>query len=595
MLLMVIMASQKLKKIYFLSIILAYPLCLYAADIPSRSGIVDLTPEIIRQDQRLNELEKKLNDENILLTPKQKTEKLGREHVVVLEKPCFKIKQLHFIINDPIQSKNQNIFNGLFYDLNQPNFVIGQCIGTQSLQNLVKYAQNELIKKGLITTQIVVNPQDLTQSNLVLNIHVGRIHQIISKDKSVSKIEIFNAVPLKNNEILNLKKIDQGLENLKRVSNRDVDIQIQPAVAQDATELVGYSDLIVTSRPYKKLGFSLGVDNSGSKNTGEYIGSLGISLNNPLNLNDSLNINLSHSLDDWKKDFNQSFYIHYSIPFRNYELSATHNESKYEQKIAGFNAPILYSGKTKQSHLTLSRMIGRGTDYKTSIYTKGYHKENQNFIENIEVGVQRRKTTGWNAGIQHRQYLGSALLDLNIDYRRGTGALNAQSAPEERIVDILGRPLPVEGYARAPLWSADFRYSQPFNILNHPVQYRLNWRGQFAPKILVPQDRFYIGGRYSVRGFDGDVMLSGDNGHYLQQEFSWNSPIPATQFYAGIDQGWVNGRNSYSGQRHLIGSVFGTRSYFKGTYLDTFVGRGIEAPNRISEEWVMGFNLNFSY
>lgn len=249
MLLMIIMANQKLKKIYFLSIISAYPLCLYAADIPSRSGIVDLTPEIIRQDQRINELEKKLNDENILLTPKQKTEKLGRKHVVVSEQPCFEIKQLHFIINDPVQSKNQNIFNGLFYDLNQSNFVIGQCIGTQSLQNLVKYAQNELIKQGLITTQIVVNPQDLTQGNLVLNIHVGRIHQIFSKDKSVNKIEIFNALPLKNNEILNLKKIDQGLENLKRVSNRDVDIQIEPAVVQDGTELVGYSDLIVTSRP----------------------------------------------------------------------------------------------------------------------------------------------------------------------------------------------------------------------------------------------------------------------------------------------------------------------------------------------------------
>ncbi|MFW1737621.1 ShlB/FhaC/HecB family hemolysin secretion/activation protein, partial [Acinetobacter sp. ULE_I080] len=98
---------------------------------------------------------------------------------------------------------------------------------------------------------------------------------------------------------------------------------------------------------------------------GEYIGSLGISLNNPLHLNDVLNINLTHSLDDWNQDFNQSFYIHYSIPFRNYELTASHNEYKYEQKIAGFNAPILYSGKTKQSHLTLSRMIGRGTDYKT--------------------------------------------------------------------------------------------------------------------------------------------------------------------------------------------------------------------------------------
>jgi hemolysin activation/secretion protein len=316
----------------------AYPISLYAADNSSTSGIVDLTPEIIRQDQRSNELEKKLSNENILVAPQQKIEMLSREHVVVVaETPSFEIKQLQFIINDPLQRKNQNIFNGLFYDLNQPKFVVGQCIGTQSLQNLVKYAQNELIKQGLITTQIVVNPQDLTQGNLVLNIHVGRIHQIISKDKSVKKIEIFTALSIKNNEILNLKNIDQGLENLKRTSNRDVDIKIGPAVAQNGTELVGYSDLIVTSRPYKKLGLSLGIDNSGSKNTGQYIGTLGISINNPLRLNDVLNINLSHSLDDWKEDFNQSFYINYSIPFRNYELSAIHNEYKYEQKVAGFN------------------------------------------------------------------------------------------------------------------------------------------------------------------------------------------------------------------------------------------------------------------
>ncbi|ENU57080.1 hypothetical protein F981_04215 [Acinetobacter guillouiae CIP 63.46] len=599
-LLMIILTCNKIKNLCFISLIYSYPIFLYAADITSKSGVVDLTPEIIRQDQRINELEKKLADENILLAPQQKIEKLGRDLVIVPETPCFEIKQLSFVINDPLQSKNQNIFNGLRYNLSQPDFIVGQCVGTQSLQNLVKYAQNELIKQGLITTQIVVNPQDLTQGHLVLNIHAGRIHQILSKDKSVNKIEIFAALPIKNNEILNLKKIDQGLENLKRTSNRDVDIKIEPAVAQDGKELVGFSDLIVTSRPYKKFGLSLNIDNSGSKSTGEYIGSLGISLNNPLNLNDSLNINLSHSLDDWQKDLNRSIYLSYSIPFRNYELSATHNEYRYEQNIAGFNGPILYSGETKQSNLMLSRMISRGAHHKTSIYTKGYHKKNQTFIENTEVNVMHRQTAGWNAGIQHRQYIGNALLDLNLDYRRGTGALNAQSAPEERITiydpvkeqQIL---LPAEGYARAPIWSAELRYSQPFTILDHPVQYRLNWRGQFAPKILVPQDRFYIGGRYSVRGFDGELMLSGDNGHYLQQELNWNSPIPATQFYAAIDQGWVNGRNSYSGQRYLMGSVFGTRSYFKGVYLDTFIGHGIKAPKLIKKDWVTGFSLNFSY
>lgn len=585
------------KKLVFLLGSCSISISSYTADFKQQPGVIDLTPETIRQDQRIHELEKNLNNhDNTQLAPQQKNKHLTRNRVIVSESPCFEIKQIQFIINDPIQNKKQNIFNDLIYDLSDPNFIVSQCVGTQSLQNLVKYSQNELIKQGLITTQVVVNPQDLTQGHLVLNIHVGRINQIISKDQSISKMEIWSALPFKKNEILNLKKIDQGLENLKRVSNRDVDIKIEPAVSDDGTEMIGYSDLILTSRPYNKIGLSLNVDNSGSKNTGKYIGSLGVALNNPLGLNDVLNVNLSHSLDNWHKDFNESFYANYSVPLKNYELSATYNEYNYEQQVAGFDKPILYSGKTKQSNLMLSRMINRGPHHKTNFYTKAYHKENQNFIQNLEVGVQRRETAGWNAGLQHRQYLGNALVDLKIDYRRGTGALGAQSAPEERIVDIYNNPLPVEGYARAPIWSADISYSQPFTILEHPVQYRLNWRGQVAPKILVPQDRFYIGGRYSVRGFDDVLMLSGDNGHYVQQELSWNtSYIPAKQFYAGIDQGWVNGRNSYSGQRHLMGSVFGVRSYFKGVYLDAFVGHGLEAPKIIKKEWVSGFSLNFSY
>ncbi|PTV55652.1 ShlB/FhaC/HecB family hemolysin secretion/activation protein, partial [Acinetobacter seifertii] len=229
-----------------------------------------------------------------------------------------------------------------------------------------------------------------------------------------------------------------------------------------------------------------------------------------------------------------------------------------------------------------------------SIYGKIYHKESQSFMNNIEVEVLHRKTSGWNLGFQHRQYLGNAVLDGSIDYRRGVG-VGARTAAEENITDNNGNHLPVEGYSRAPLLSADLRFSTPFLLLEKPAQYRFNWRGQYAPKILVPNDRFYIGGRYSVRGFDGELMLSGDNGQYLQQEISLNAPIPNTQFYMAVDQGWVNGRNSIPGQRYLLGSVLGLRTYQNSFYLDAFTGRGLIAPDSIKKDWVTGFSINLSY
>ncbi|MFH4155747.1 ShlB/FhaC/HecB family hemolysin secretion/activation protein, partial [Acinetobacter baumannii] len=83
------------------------------------------------------------------------------------------------------------------------------------------------------------------------------------------------------------------------------------------------------------------------------------------------------------------------------------------------------------------------------------------FMNDIEVEVLHRKTSGWNLGFQHRQYLGNAVLDGSIDYRRGMG-VEARTAAEEKIIDVNGNHLPVEGYSRAPLLSADLRFSTPF-------------------------------------------------------------------------------------------------------------------------------------
>ncbi|MEZ6840524.1 ShlB/FhaC/HecB family hemolysin secretion/activation protein [Acinetobacter baumannii] len=96
---------------------------------------------------------------------------------------------------------------------------------------------------------------------------------------------------------------------------------------------------------------------------------------------------------------------------------------------------------------------------------------------------------------------------------------------KKNITDVYGNHLPVEGYSRAPLWSADLRYTTPFLLLDKPAQYRLNWRGQYAPKILVPNDRFYIGRRYSVRGLMVSSCFPEITGEYVQQEISLNAPI----------------------------------------------------------------------
>jgi len=550
-------------------------------------------PDLIRQEQRLKELNQQLEDQYTQLSPKQEAKNVPNFKIIVVsEDPCVQVKNIDFdrkTLQDPEHYKFHFILRAIW---NHPQKIIGKCIGTQSLHNLVNFAQNELIKKGFITSQVTVDPQDIQQGSLRLGVQIGRLRRIIVQGEQLSLLQLKAALPFKEGDVLNLKQLDQGLENLKRAYA--VDIQIVPA-NETVQETQGSSDLIIKLQAQSKFNLNFSLDNSGSKDTGKYIGSFGVNVNNPFHLNDSLSFNFSHSLDNLHQDLNRNYFVSYQVPFGNYDFSTSYSRYQYEQNVLGANGLLRYHGLSEQQNLNLSRVLSRSGQHKTSIYGKFYHKQNSNFIDDIEIEVQRRKTSGWNAGIQHRQYLGDAVLDAGLDYRHGTGAFDALLAPEEQIKDVHKNPLPSEGYSRAPIWSADLRFQKPFLLLDTQAQYRLNWRGQYAPRVLVPNDRFYIGGRYSVRGFDGELMLAGDNGQYLQQEISLNIKIPNTQMYVAVDQGWVNGKSSIAEQRHLMGSVVGLRSYLNHFYIDAFTGRGLIAPKSIKKDWILGFSLNAFY
>ncbi|WP_269915491.1 ShlB/FhaC/HecB family hemolysin secretion/activation protein [Acinetobacter sp. HY1485] len=551
---------------------------------------------VIQNGQKIKQIEDQRQIEKFIPTsPYQGVNDI--KNLIEKEEVCFTVEQLDLIILNERSIQEKKQFNFLLQSLDdkKKNKVTGECVGTKSLHRILNFLQNELIIKGYITSTVSVEPQDLaSQKKLVFTLLVGRFGQFIQTDPkaSLSQSQLRAAFAVKEHDALNIRVLDQGIDNLKGISDLAVKLELQPIKEENC---LGYSDVELISTGYKKLNVNMGLDDSGGKTNGIYNLSLGATLNNVVGFNDTLSANYSRSIDNWHYDRNYNSYLSYEVPYRYYNLNLSYNRSYYDQRVAGYKAPLLYHGNSEQTNITLSRLVSRGTNYKTSIYTRGYHRSSQNFIDDLEIEVQRRRTTGWNLGLKHKQYLGQTLVDASIDYRRGSGALKAKRAPEEDIHDINQNLLPSEGYARAPIWSADIRVNMPITLLNSPAQYRLNWHGQYAPQILVPQDRFYIGGRYSVRGFDGNNMLVGDSGHYLQQEISMNIPIKNTQMYLGIDQGWVNGSNSFNNQRYLMGSVLGLRTYSYGFYLDTFVGHGVIAPKSVSKDWTAGFSLNFSY
>jgi filamentous hemagglutinin len=68
---------------------------------------------------------------------------------------------------------------------------------------------------------------------------------------------------------------------------------------------------------------------------------------------------------------------------------------------------------------------------------------------------------------------------------------------------------------------------------------------------LLPQDLFSIGGRQTVRGFDGNSVLSGDQGWLVRQEISTDT-LQASQGPLEVSQdGWLSNAGSLRANQTL--------------------------------------------
>ena len=136
---------------------------------------------------------------------------------------------------------------------------LGQCLGINAVNVVMKRVQSAIMARGFITTRVLAAPQDLKAGTLTLTLIPGRIHAIHFDTGVSRRATVWNAMPAKVGDILNLRDIEQALENFKRVPTAEADIQITPAEADDHPQnngvksdgnttfnKPGLSDLVIT-------------------------------------------------------------------------------------------------------------------------------------------------------------------------------------------------------------------------------------------------------------------------------------------------------------------------------------------------------------
>lgn len=565
--------------------VLAASLTLCCAPIWAQNqlGQVDLQQRSQEQERRAQEQrleQERLQSRPDIHLPSPATGQVRR--LISGELPCFEIRLVQ--LNGDADASFAWLLEYVDgrAELSEPDPVQGKCLGALGVQQVIDRLQNALIAHGYTSTRVLAGPQNLQSGTLSLILVPGRIGDIRWAPDSGQRGSRWNTVPTRTGDVLNLRDIEQALENFKRVPSTEADIQITPGAEP------GTSDLVIAHQQPMPFRLSATADDSGTRSTGKYQGSLTLSYDNWWNLSDLFYVTLLHDLGgaDPGARGTRGQIVHYSVPFGYWQLGFTHSNNSYHQTVAGANQNYLYSGTSRNIEAKLSRIVYRDAVGKTSLSLKGFQRSSNNFIDDAEVQVQRRVVGGLEWGLNHRRSWNGGSLDANANYRVGTGAWGSLPAPEEAFG---------EGTSRMRLWLLDAAVQQSLALAGRPVQYSGSWRGQYNKTPLTPQDRLAIGGRFTVRGFDGLSVLSAERGWLLRNEVS-TALSQQIQGYIGIDTGHVAGPSAAQlvGQ-NLTGGVIGLRGQWARVQYEVFMGKPLSKPEHFkTSASTAGFSLSMS-
>ena len=162
---------------------------------------------------------------------------------------------------------------------------IGQCLGVSQLNELLKVITDYYMEKGLVTSRAYLPQQDLSSGNLKVLVVEGRLEGLKGADGSgLTERELAMSFPGKSGELLNLREIEQMVDQLNRLPSNRVQMELAPG------QEVGGSEVLVKNTPQKPWRVGLARHNDGQKSTGEQQWGASLDWDSPFGLADQFSL-----------------------------------------------------------------------------------------------------------------------------------------------------------------------------------------------------------------------------------------------------------------------------------------------------------------
>ena len=459
----------------------------------------------------------------------------------------------------------------------------GRELSLKDINEVIGKMNRELMERGFSTSRVVIPEQNLSSGDLHLVLQIGRIHAVRFAEGS-DTLYTYNLFPFRAGDVLNVRDIEQGLEQAKRLPSQDITVKLLPAQEPQMT------DILLTVTRGKNFYGTISVDDSGLEDTGKLQWYTSVGVDQIFQRNDILRVgmNLDGAQDGYAKG-TRGHNVSYTIPYGAHTFTFSYQRSKYHQTVESRPYDFISAGDTNISTFSWDVVLHRSSSMKTSMDIRLKKRNSHSFINDAELPIQAMHQTSMEIGFAERLYLQRNTLYFRLAHRFGLDWLGAQKE---------------KPYADAPktlyrLWLLDVDFVHPFEFCHRPATLTTSFHGQWTmdDMRLYGVDMISMGNRYTVRGFDGETTLMGTNGWYLRNELSTRFPKQKAELYLGLDVGAVYGYGTEVYNGHAIaGAAIGLRGAVDTLSYDVFAAAPIIKPEGFhTPDVTYGFSLGLKF
>lgn len=389
-----------------------------------------------------------------------------------------------------------------------------KCVNDVTINQFNRDLVSAYLKAGYPHTQI--DFENTADRKLNINVKEGRIREITGGSRRVNVNTLF---PNHKNRPLNIKYLDQGIEQANKLGGNNVSMDIYPH--SDGTASVALQN--ETSKP---VSGSLTIDNKGGK-PNRATARLNVAIDSPLGLSDSLYIGASTNMRHGNRHYSRSANAFYSLPYGAWTLSAYASTSRSQSvsDLPESGLSFAYRSQSGAAGAKAERVMSRGQKHILSLYGGVDYTSQKATWGGAELKIQSPKLTSAQAGVSHTKILKTGVLMNDVNVERGR-AKNVENTPFDKTYTKLS-------------WNANLIQNR--RLGNWVVGNRHNLSAEYGRDELYSAKQFDVVGRNSVRGFR-NLSLNSNRGAYLNNTVSFRrnvSPKIYVEPFIGADAGIV--------------------------------------------------------